>query len=101
MYKIPAEFETDEKIIGGLLTLKQFVLVIAGVVPGVAFMGMPVPLFVKFLFLAVLSGIGFAAAFYKNNGLDLITLAIRYLRYRSREKKVKLFNFKEDSIENA
>lgn len=101
MYKIPAEFETDEKIIGGLLTLKQFFFIAAGVVPGVAFMGLPVPLFVKFLCLATLAGLGFGAAFYKNNGLDLLTLVVRYLRFRSREKKVKLFKFADEFSQNA
>jgi len=89
--KIPAEFETEEKIIGGIATLKQGICVGAGIITGMCWMVVPVPPFVRISLLLFFSALGGFAAFFKMHGEDMFSLLPRYIRYRGRNKKIILW----------
>lgn len=91
MCKIPAEFETEEKIIGGIMTLKQGICVGSGVVLGMCWTAVPAPFFVKITLFLFFSAAGSFAAFFKLHGEDAFSLLSRYTRYRGRDKKILLW----------
>lgn len=91
MCKIPAEFETEEKIIGGVVTLKQGICVGAGIITGMCWMVVPVPSFGRVFLLLFFSALGGFAAFFKIHGEDMFSLFPRYIRYRGRNKKITIW----------
>lgn len=94
MYKIPADTKEKEKIIGGLLTLVQFLWLLGGFIIGLV-MFVITWLITGSLFLGLslmLAGIGLGApfAFYKKKDLTFF----QYLTYKRKleRRNVNLLN---------
>lgn len=100
MYKIPPDVKEKEKVIGGYLTLLQFMWLLGGLASGlflfVIFWLLTNSLFIGLFFF--LSGVGLSApfAFYKKKDLALFD----FLRYRRRllKRNVVLPNKKKERI---
>lgn len=100
MYKIPPDVKEKEKVIGGVLTLIQFLWLLGGLGGGL-FLFVVTWLATNSLFFGLLffvAGIGVSApfAFYKKNELSLFG----FLKYRRKliKRNVYLPNKKKERI---
>lgn len=98
MYQIPPAVNEKEKVIGGILTMKQFVWIMAGVGVGLVLFLIAVGttgsigLGIFLAIPAILAALPFA--FKKKKGLELF----QYLRYKRKlkNKNVYLVNKRKD-----
>lgn len=87
-HKIPAEFESEEKLFGGILTLKQFVFLAAGGTVGAVSVTLPLPLVLRLFLFGLFFSVGAALAFVKVWDMTLPVFLFRLVRYRRRPRKV-------------
>lgn len=90
-YYIPPTIKEKEKVIGGVLTLGQFMYLIVGLVIGLV-TGVVLYILTKSIEIAIVAilagiGAGIPFAFYKKNGLTLL----QYIKY----KKIFLKKYKK------
>jgi hypothetical protein len=91
-YNVPADVREKEKIIGGLLTLGQFLWIAGGFLLGLAALA-GIYMTTKTFVLAVPVGIMFATtglpfAFYKKNGVELPVYIIRKIKFNRKTHKL-------------
>lgn len=101
-YYIPPTIKDKEKIIGGILTLGQFMFLIVGLVIGLV-LGVLLYTLTKSIeiaIIAILAGLatGVPFAFYRKNGLTLT----QYIKYKKRfiMKEKKLPKRRKEVIKN-
>ena len=92
VYTVPADVREREKIIGGILSMAQFVWVIAGFLVGLASLS-GVYLLTRTFVLAAPIGIMFACsglpfAFYKKNGVEWPVYIKRKIQHSRKTHKL-------------
>jgi hypothetical protein len=92
VYNVPADVREKEKIIGGLLTLGQFLWIAGGFLLGLAALA-GIYMTTKTFAIAAPVGIMFATtglpfAFYKKNGVELPIYIVRKIKFNRKQQKL-------------
>lgn len=87
-YYIPPEADEKEKIIGGIMTNGQLIIVVAGALLGAGFVGLTFNFIGAFSLVPgiLLASISVPFAFYKKDGLSLITIIRRRRKFNAKSK---------------
>ena len=100
MYKIPADTKEKEKVIGGILTMAQFLVLAVGLGLGlslfVIFWLLTKNIFVGLFFFILGIGVAMPFAFYKKKHLSFM----EYLKFRRKllKRNVYLPNNKKEEV---
>lgn len=93
-FKIPFEEKIEDKIIGGILTIKQFliILIIPIIAIGLSFL-IKLPLLISVIFVLISLIIAFLFAFVKINEDTLTKYLFRIIKFTKKEKLIKYRRF--------
>lgn len=93
-FKIPFEEKVEDKIIGGIMTIKQFLIIIT--IPlltiGFSFL-VRIPLKISIILVIISLIIALLFAFLKINEDTLTKYLIRFIRYSKKERLIKYRRF--------
>lgn len=89
-YKIPTELNEEEKIIGGVLTLKQFGYVAVGLIIGIVLFSVFyfLPFFLRVFFIVIFFTGGAVLGFWEIKNLKMDIYLYLYIRYLLSPKKL-------------
>lgn len=88
-FPVPMEMREEQKLVGGIMTVRQLIYLLLGLILGALTIGLPkiLPLVLRIFLGMIVIGTGVSFAFMKADGTTLDIFLLRMARYFTRQKR--------------